>query len=192
MDANLPAVFEALRGLNAPISHYKYVKGLFSYYEAQAGAAAQGGHLATITSAAENAFLAGLIAGQDLGAWLGGSDVRRRGRLAMDRRSGGRNDVLDRPERRRRPGRARYAELERRRAERHLERDRGRSLPHDGQQRQVERHLGAVEPRWATSSRSRAPTARRRRRPPTRPPVITSNGGGGVGGDQRRGERPAP
>jgi hypothetical protein len=59
--------------------HYKYVKGLFSYYEAQAGAAAQGGHLATITSAAENAFLAGLIAGQDLGAWLGGSDAADEG-----------------------------------------------------------------------------------------------------------------
>ncbi|MCB1501165.1 MAG: hypothetical protein KDK07_15490 [Bauldia sp.] len=54
---------------------YRYVKGLYTFAEAQAGAAALGGHLATITSAAENAFLAGLIAGEDLGAWLGGSDA---------------------------------------------------------------------------------------------------------------------
>ena len=58
---------------------YRYVKGLYTFAEAQAGAAALGGHLATVTSGAENAFLAGLIAGQDLGAWLGGSDVSEEG-----------------------------------------------------------------------------------------------------------------
>ena len=59
--------------------YYKYVKVLANYSEAQAGAAALGGHLATVTSAAENAFLASLIAGEDLGAWLGGSDVSDEG-----------------------------------------------------------------------------------------------------------------
>ena len=38
--------------------YYTFVKGLYTFAEAQAGAGALGGHLATVTSAAENAFLA--------------------------------------------------------------------------------------------------------------------------------------
>ena len=59
--------------------YYTYVKGLFTYAEAEAAAATAGGHLATITSAEENAFLASLIAGKDLGAWLGGNDAGTEG-----------------------------------------------------------------------------------------------------------------
>jgi Ca2+-binding RTX toxin-like protein len=53
--------------------YYTYVKGLYTHAEAEAAAARSGGYLATITSAEENAYLANLVAGQDLGAWLGGS-----------------------------------------------------------------------------------------------------------------------
>jgi len=73
-DPTIPPGFVAFNG-----HYYKYVKGLYTFTEAQAGAAALGGHLATVTSAAENAFLANLIAGQDLGAWLGGSDAAEEG-----------------------------------------------------------------------------------------------------------------
>ena len=59
--------------------HYKFVEGLYTFAEAEAGAAALGGYVATVTSAAENAFLATLIAGQDIGAWLGGSDAAEEG-----------------------------------------------------------------------------------------------------------------
>jgi len=64
-----PAGFTEYQG-----NYYQYVKVLYNYDQASAAAAALGGHLATITSAGENAFLAGLIAGEDLGGWLGGSD----------------------------------------------------------------------------------------------------------------------
>jgi hypothetical protein len=59
--------------------YYKYVAGLFTHTEAEAAAAQAGGYLATITSAQENAVVADLIAGQDLGAWLGGSDLHNEG-----------------------------------------------------------------------------------------------------------------
>jgi len=59
--------------------HYKFVEGLYTFAEAEAGAAALGGYVATVTSAAENAFLAELIAGADIGAWLGGSDAAEEG-----------------------------------------------------------------------------------------------------------------
>jgi hypothetical protein len=56
--------------------YYRYEKGLYTHAQAEAGAAAAGGYLGTITSAGENAVVAALIAGQDLGGWLGASDSR--------------------------------------------------------------------------------------------------------------------
>jgi hypothetical protein len=59
--------------------YYKYVKGLFTHAQAKASAEADGGYLGTVTSAGENAFVAALIADQDLGAWLGASDSSTEG-----------------------------------------------------------------------------------------------------------------
>ena len=75
--AAAPAGFTAFDG-----HYYKYVSGYFTRGQASANAASDGGHLATITSAAENAFLADLMAARNpagYGGWLGGSDAATEG-----------------------------------------------------------------------------------------------------------------
>ncbi len=61
---------------------YKFVNASVPHATAAAAAAADGGYLATITSAGENAFLAGLMADAGAwgyGGWLGGSDAASEG-----------------------------------------------------------------------------------------------------------------
>ncbi len=53
---------------------YKYVSGSFEWVDARANAAAQNGHLATVTSLAERNFIGTLSGGFQTG-WLGGSDA---------------------------------------------------------------------------------------------------------------------
>ena len=55
--------------------YYMAVDGTFTWIEADTAAKAIGGHLATITSAEENAFIYGLCNGNYwLGAYLKGTD----------------------------------------------------------------------------------------------------------------------
>ena len=60
---------------------YQIVTGIFTWEQAQADAEAKGGHLATITSAAERDFVGNLV-GEDLNQqdyWIGGSDRDQEG-----------------------------------------------------------------------------------------------------------------
>lgn len=77
IDGLPPEGFTAFNG-----HFYKYVRGDFTQGQASALAQAEGGHLATITSAAENSFLADLMAQANpggYGGWLGGSDAAEEG-----------------------------------------------------------------------------------------------------------------
>lgn len=58
---------------------YAYVAGSKTWTQARAAALASGGYLATITSAEENAFLAGIIPSATTAAWFGANDVTSEG-----------------------------------------------------------------------------------------------------------------
>jgi VCBS repeat-containing protein len=65
----------------AGANEYLYVGGFFTRDQAEAGAAAANGYLATVNSADEQQFLFDLMAssGQNTGGWLGGSDAGTEG-----------------------------------------------------------------------------------------------------------------
>ena len=60
--------------LPPPPSEYKIIEGSFTWHEAKADAEARGGHLATITSEAEQAYIGDLVSSSDIHLWLGGTD----------------------------------------------------------------------------------------------------------------------
>jgi VCBS repeat-containing protein len=69
----------------AGTNEYQYVGGFFTYAQAQAGAAAANGYLATITSEDENQLLFNLmtqVGPTGSGGWLGGSDAAAEGTWA--------------------------------------------------------------------------------------------------------------
>jgi len=60
-------------------STYEIIEGQFrgkpfTWHEAKADAEGRGGHLATITSEAEQAYIGGLVSSSDMHLWLGGTD----------------------------------------------------------------------------------------------------------------------
>jgi VCBS repeat-containing protein len=65
----------------AGANEYLYFGGFFTRDQAEAGATAQNGYLATVNSAEEQQFLFDLMAssGQNTGGWLGGSDAATEG-----------------------------------------------------------------------------------------------------------------
>ena len=66
----------------AGTNEYLYFGGFFDRAQAEAEAAEAGGYLATVTSAAEEQFLFGLMTSnpaQNTGGWLGGSDAANEG-----------------------------------------------------------------------------------------------------------------
>jgi VCBS repeat-containing protein len=65
----------------AGTNEYLYVGGLFTRAQAETGADAAGGYLATVTSADEQQYLYNLMtnSGQNTGGWLGGSDAASEG-----------------------------------------------------------------------------------------------------------------